>query len=124
MTCSAYSSYFILDKDTKEAMFSPFGTDSMPRELNTEKDAHGIAQKVDKKVWKQKQYIIPMKLVPPAKVDAPAPDSLSADSVSTDFEKVESLDDIQPVPENKPTPETPKEDINLDDDSIWDDEDE
>jgi len=119
MTCSAYSSYFILDKDVIESTFSPFGNDSLPRELSTEKNSEGIAQKVDKKVWKKKQYIIPMKLVTPPKTDAPSPDSLSSDSVSTDFEQVESLDDIIPTSDT-PKKETTK-DVDLDDDSIWDD---
>lgn len=136
MICSAYASYYILDTAVLEQTFNPFGSkDSTPRELHTNKDKYGIAEKVDDKLFKKKNYIIKMKLIPPEKSDAAADsaasDSLAGDDVESldditipdDEDDGESLDDIDiPDDEGEEDSDEDDEDLDLDDDELWEDD--
>lgn len=63
--CPAYQSSFIHGKEKQEEFFSYFGNDSLPKDMSTDKDKHGIAQGSTPKTYKKDHYNVPKQDVYP-----------------------------------------------------------
>ena len=71
-TCAAYHSHFLLFPESQDQQFSLFEKDTAPKDLaTTEKLWNGISVGPDnKRTYKKRHYVIPMKDVYPEESDS------------------------------------------------------